>query len=45
MIKQGKADMVINARTSEDELYNIWSQCMVDQKESTQEIKVPIEEE
>ncbi|MCP4566217.1 MAG: tetratricopeptide repeat protein [FCB group bacterium] len=32
MIRAGKADPVINARTSEDELYGIWSQCMVEEK-------------
>jgi len=42
MIRQGKADPVINSRTREDQLYTIWSQCMVDEKEETQEIPVAV---
>ncbi|MBD3257017.1 tetratricopeptide repeat protein [candidate division GN15 bacterium] len=30
MINRGRADLVINSRTSEDEMYGIWSQCMHD---------------
>lgn len=30
LIKCGAADLVINSRTSRDELYSIWSQCMGD---------------
>lgn len=28
MVRRGKADRVINSRTSADEMYSIWSQCM-----------------
>ena len=28
MISEGKADLVINSRTSKDEMYSIWSKCM-----------------
>jgi len=28
LIKAGKADMVINSKTREDEMYGIWSQCL-----------------
>lgn len=28
MIRDGKGDVIINARTSKDEIYNIWSECM-----------------
>lgn len=31
MVKQGTADPVINSRTRPDEMYSIWSQCMVDE--------------
>ncbi|MBU1319543.1 MAG: tetratricopeptide repeat protein [candidate division Zixibacteria bacterium] len=30
MINKGAADMVINARTSEKEMYGIWSRCMLE---------------
>ncbi|MCK5124691.1 MAG: tetratricopeptide repeat protein [candidate division Zixibacteria bacterium] len=30
MIQKGKADLVINSRTRENEMYSIWSKCMVD---------------
>ena len=28
MIEQGKADLVINSRTQNDEMFAIWSKCM-----------------
>ena len=31
MIRQGKADLIINSRTTDDELYSIWSQCMIEE--------------
>jgi putative nucleotidyltransferase with HDIG domain len=37
MIHLGKADLVINSRTSEDEMYSIWSQCTLDEKEQSGE--------
>ena len=36
MIRQGKAEYVINSRTREDEMYSIWSHCMPDEKEQQQ---------
>ncbi len=38
MIRQGKADLIINSRTSSKEMFSIWSQCMdevTDQPESS----------
>lgn len=32
MVRRGKADLVINSRTREDEMYSIWSQCMLEQQ-------------
>jgi len=37
MIHLGKADLAINSRTSEDEMYSIWSQCTLDEKEESEE--------
>ncbi len=34
MITQGKADLVINSRTRDDEMYSIWSQCKLEEKSS-----------
>jgi len=31
IINQGAADFVINSRTSDDEVYSIWSQCMLEE--------------
>lgn len=45
MIRSGKGDPVINARTSEDELYGIWSQCMVDDKEESKNDAAPVNEQ
>jgi HD-GYP domain-containing protein (c-di-GMP phosphodiesterase class II) len=39
MIRQGKADLVINSRTRDDEMYSIWSHCMTD--ESGAPVKSP----
>lgn len=33
LIKAGKADMVINSKTREDEMYGIWSQCLSSKEE------------
>jgi HD-GYP domain-containing protein (c-di-GMP phosphodiesterase class II) len=30
MIRQGKADLVINSKTRKDEMYSIWAQCMLE---------------
>ena len=30
MIERGQADLVINSRTRDDEMYSIWSKCMSD---------------
>ena len=39
MIRQGKADLVINSKTSKDEMYSIWAQCMLeDDGQETSEI-------
>jgi len=35
LVESGKADLVINSRTREDEMYSIWSQCMSDESKST----------
>ncbi len=37
MVKQGKADRVINSRTRNNEMYSIWSQCMVDDGDQLEE--------
>jgi putative nucleotidyltransferase with HDIG domain len=37
MIHLGKADLVINSRTGKDEMYSIWSQCTLDEKEDSEE--------
>jgi putative nucleotidyltransferase with HDIG domain len=34
MIDDGKADLVINSRTRQDEMYSIWSKCMESQPET-----------
>ncbi len=34
LIREGKADFVINSRTSDDELYSIWSQCIYEDSET-----------
>jgi putative nucleotidyltransferase with HDIG domain len=34
MITQGSADLVINSRTRQDEMYSIWSQCMASATEA-----------
>jgi putative nucleotidyltransferase with HDIG domain len=39
MISQGKADSVVNAGTSDDEMYSIWAQCMLE--ENDQEVVQP----
>lgn len=31
MINEGKADLVINSRTRDDEIYSIWSQCKLEE--------------
>lgn len=36
MVKQGTADPVINSRTRPDEMYSIWSQCMVEEETEPQ---------
>ena len=36
LIEQGKADLVINSRTRDDEMYSIWSHCMHDYVETGQ---------
>ena len=36
LIEQGKADLVINSRTRDDEMYSIWSQCMPETAEPDQ---------
>ncbi|MEZ5357768.1 MAG: tetratricopeptide repeat protein [Candidatus Zixiibacteriota bacterium] len=41
MIRDGKADLVINSRTRDDEMYSIWSQCMIQVEEEPQE-SVPV---
>jgi putative nucleotidyltransferase with HDIG domain len=33
MVLEGKADLVINSRTRDDEMFSIWSQCMLDAEE------------
>jgi len=42
MIGEGKADMVINSRTREDEMYGIWSQCMMDEQEPEIKSEEPV---
>jgi len=37
MIDQGKADPVINSRTRDDEMYSIWSHCMTDEADPSDE--------
>lgn len=39
LIGSGKAEPVVNADTSVDELYGIWSQCMTDERLTREEIK------
>ena len=41
MIRQGKADLVINSRTREDEMYSIWSACMSEENNSASEPNSP----
>ncbi|RME19952.1 MAG: HD domain-containing protein, partial [Candidatus Zixiibacteriota bacterium] len=36
LIRQGKADVVINADTRDDEMYSIWSQCRMEEKQDTE---------
>ncbi len=38
MVRQGLADLVINSRTRDDELFSIWSQCM---KSDTDDLSEP----
>ena len=38
MVLEGKADMVINSRTRDDEMYSIWSQCMLDAEEPAEAV-------
>ncbi len=38
MVLEGKADMVINSRTRDDEMFSIWSQCMLDAEESPEAV-------
>ncbi|MCX6836172.1 MAG: HD-GYP domain-containing protein, partial [candidate division Zixibacteria bacterium] len=38
LIEQGKADLVINSRTRDDEMYSIWSHCMRDTAEAAEKI-------
>ena len=42
MIGEGKADMVINSRTREDEMYSIWSQCMMDDQNPESRMQNPV---
>jgi len=37
LIKAGKADMVINSKTREDEMYGIWSQCLSSKDEKNED--------
>lgn len=38
LISEGKADLVINSRTRDDEMYSIWSQCMAEVSEDEPEM-------
>jgi putative nucleotidyltransferase with HDIG domain len=42
MVDMGKADLVINSRTNEDQLYNIWSQCTIEERDKKETLKTPI---
>jgi hypothetical protein len=41
LIDQGQADPVINSRTHNDEMYSIWSLCMIDEAEHAHRSEEP----
>jgi len=42
MIRQGKADIIINSRTSDDEILSIWSQCMAKSSSESPQLTSPL---